>query len=226
MVPRAVAWPRFFVAVGQVKEESTPSLRVLSSPAARAPYGLWAQASMLPGATLPQVAAPAAGAEALAPDAPSGLLLSPDRVASGFADYLNRNGTGHGKGSAALFRRSSYADQVVQRLASDRKNLKGVATLTSRHVAGSPAPLAIRTTDGGALVIAELRQTYTLKTRGGRSVALTDKDLAALAGGKKRFGRSFIRTSVEVVVFDVPPAGGGQISVVAAQKGDVKAKAT
>jgi hypothetical protein len=218
LVPSQAEWPRFFIAVGQEKGLSTPSLRVLRSADARSPYGLWADASMLPGATLPQLAAPDTGAAVVAPDA-TGLVASPQAVVNAYAGYLNQLGSG-----SKLFQRSSYSDQVVQRLKADRKALKAVAAVTSTHKPAG-APLALRTTDGGALVIAELTQTYTLKTKGNRSVQLTDKDLAALAGGKKQFGKSFTRTSVEVVVFAVPPTGGGQVTVVAAQKGDVKAVA-
>lgn len=232
LVPRAPGWPRFFVAVGQVEGESTPALRVLRSADARTPYGLWAQASMLPGATLPQTAAAATGVAALPAEATAGLVMSPARAVSGLAAYLTAAGGGAGdagrsggRDGSGQFRRSSYGDQVVQQVLLDRKALKAVATVSSTHRAARTAPLALRTADGGALVVAELEQQYTLRTRSGRGVALTDQDLIALAGGKKQFSKSFTRRTVEVVVLDVPPAGGGQVSVVAAQQGDVAATA-
>ncbi|MFI7589603.1 hypothetical protein ACIB24_21255 [Spongisporangium articulatum] len=217
LVPLGAGWPRYFVAVGEVSGESTPSLRVLRSTSARDPYGLWAQASMLPGATLPQVASPSTGATALPADATSGLAMSPAKALSGYAAYLNS------RGGTAGFKRSSYSDQVIGGYVSTRKRLSKVATVTSRHRAMSGAPVAIRTTDGGAVVIGELEQTYTLKTKNNRAVQLTDKQLQALAGGKKAFGKTFTRTSVEVIVLYVPRSG--DVTVVAAQKGDVKAVA-
>jgi hypothetical protein len=222
IVPTSASWPRFFVAVGNSSAASTPVLRVLSSAAPRAPYGLWAEATMLPGATLPETAPPTTGSPMLPSDA-DGYVASPEEVLRGFASYLNAGA----KTTAKLpYARSIYSDQLLQRLAGDSKALKAVATVSSTHTVG-PAedpPLAIKTADGGALVIGELQQTYLVKIKKGKgSVKISDQDLAALAGGKKQFSTSITRTAVEVVVFTVPPRGKGLITVIAAQKGDVKA---
>jgi hypothetical protein len=220
IVPDQVGWPRFFVSVGNNPLSSTPILRVLSSASARSPYGLWAQTAMLPGATLPETAPDAVGSAPLAPDA-AGLVATPAEVLSQFASYLN---AGAKTTPSAQFRRNIYSDQLIQVLSSERKKLKSVATLTSKHTVGTAAPMAVRTADGGALVIGELVQTSVLKVKKGKGhVNFTDQDLSALAGGKKEIKKSFTRTSVEVLVFTVPPSGKGLITVVAAQKGDVKA---
>jgi len=224
IVPVSSGWPRFFIAVGSSRDTSTPVLRVLTSATARAPYGLWAQTTMLPGATLPPTAPVATGSAVLGADA-AGLVASPKEVLSGFAGYLN---SGARTTASRPFRRSVYSDQLIQRLASDRKSLgqAGLGTVSSRHVVGPAGPLAVRTADGGALVIGELEQTYVIKIKKGKGhVEVTDQDLAALAGGKKQFSTSFTRTAVEVVVFSVPARGQGLITVIAAQKGDVKAVA-
>ncbi|GAB6901619.1 hypothetical protein [Kineosporia succinea] len=220
VVPRTTAWPRFFLAVGQSQNSSTYLVRVLRSDEARAPYGLWAETMMLPGASLPQATT---DASVLAADA-EGLLLSPAEAIEGFAGYLN--GKGKGKG-AANFRRSEYSDQLLQRLAADEEGLKEVATVSSKHVAVDEAPLALRTDDGGALVVGQLRQTYTVKVKSGSGkVRVKDADLAALAGSKDElsFSKSFTRTAVEVVVLHVPATDSKErIRVVAADKGDVEA---
>lgn len=223
IVPTSKTWPRFFVAVGNTDNTSTPVLRVLSSPAARSPYGLWAEPAMLPGATLPETAAAGTGSEVVAPDA-GGLVATPKEVLSGFAGYLNAGAT---TTASKQFRRSIYSDQLLQRLAEDRKGLKAVATVDSKHTVGSSDPLALRTADGGALVFGELRQKYTITVKKGKgAVDVTDKDLAALAGGKNKIKKSLTRTAVEIVVFKVPPRGKGLITVIAAQKGDVEAVIT
>lgn len=215
IVPATRSWPRFFVAVGNQSGAATPSLRVLTSATARSPYGLWAEPALLPGATLPETAA---GSVQLAADA-DGLVLSPKEVLSGFAGYLNA-----GAKPSEQFAAGVYSDQLTQRLAADTKALKAVATVSSRHRVGSAGPLAVRTADGGALVFGELQQTYTITVKKGKgTVDVSDKDLAALAGGKGKIKKSFTRTAVEIVVFDVPLRGKGSIAVIAAQKGDVKA---
>ncbi|MBT0772105.1 hypothetical protein KIH74_24390 [Kineosporia sp. J2-2] len=221
VVPRAHGWPRFFLAVGRTSSASTYLVRVLRSDSARAPYGLWAEAMMLPGASLPETAT---DASVLGADT-DGLLLSPKEALAGFAGYLNGEGKGDG---AENFRRSEYSDQLLQRLEADQKGLKEVATVSSKHVAVDETPLAMRTDDGGALVIGQLRQTYTVKVKpDSGKVKVKDADLAALAGGKDelQFGKSFTRSAVEVVVLHVPAKDSKErIRVVAAQKGDVEAE--
>jgi hypothetical protein len=222
IVPTGRSWPRFFVAVGNAAKTSTPVLRVLSSSSPRSPYGLWAEALMLPGATLPETAAATVGSAPVEPDA-GGLVATPKEVLSGFAGYLN---AGAKSTASKQFRRSVYSDQLLQRLAADRKALKAVATVSSTHTVGSSDPLSLRTADGGALVFGELKQEYVVTVKKGKgTVKVSDQDVAALAGGKTQFGKNFTRTAVEIVVFNVPPSGKGLITVIAAQKGDVKAVA-
>jgi len=219
-IPVGADWPRFFLAVGSSASASTFLIRVLRSQTAQDPYALWAQAQMLPGATLPEATV---DASALPGDA-DGLLLTPVEAVEGFAGYLNGKGKGE---NAENFRSSEYSDQLLQRLAADQKSLKEVATVTSEHVAADETPMAMRTDDSGALVVGRLRQTYTVKVKpDSGKVKVKDADLAALAGGEEelQFSRSFTRTAVEVVVLHVPAKDSKErIRVVAAQKGDVKA---
>ncbi|MCE0539049.1 hypothetical protein LWF15_26465 [Kineosporia rhizophila] len=220
IVPRNAAWPRFFLAVGRSEQASTYLVRVLRSDSARDPYGLWAETMMLPGASLPETAQ---DGSVLAADTDD-LLLSPEEAIDGFAGYLN--GKGKGKG-AENFRRSEYSDQLLQQLAADEEGLEQVATVSSRHTAADEAPMVMRTDDGGALVVGQLRQTYTVKVKpDSGKVKVKDADLAALAGEKDelQFAESFTRSAVEVVVLHVPAKDSKErIRVVAAEKGDVKA---
>jgi hypothetical protein len=221
VVPDATAWPRFFVAVGNVKGQPTPVLRLLMSPTARTQYGLWSELSMLPGATMPQVAPATTGAPALAQNDAT-LVQTPKDVVTKFATYLNSSG----KQEAATYQRNEFADQVIARLAEDRKRLKAVATVTSIHQPDLRAVFSLRTADGGAIVIGTVSQKYTVAVKAGQPGAKVDPALAALAGGKVQFGKSFTRTAVEVVAFAVPKRGGGPITVFAAQKGDIAAAAS
>ena len=222
IVASSQAWPRFFIAVGTTNDAATPVLRVLLSAAPRSPYGLWAEATMLPGATLPLTAPETTGSAVLPADA-GGLVATPKEVLSGYAGYLN---AGAKTTQSRQFRRGVYSDQLLQALAADRKELKAVATVSSTHTPGPGAPLALRTADGGALVIGELQQNYVITIKKGKGSVTVDKNLAALAGGQKKIKKSLTRTAVEVVVFHVPPRGKGVITVIAAQKGDVKAVIT
>jgi hypothetical protein len=221
LVPQATAWPRFFVAVGNVKGQPTPVLRVLVSPTARVQYGLWSELAMLPGATVPQVAGATVGAPALTQDDTT-LVLPPRDVVAKFAAYLNSQG----KQEGGTFQRNEFADQVISRFVNDRTKLKSAATVTSTHSPDLRAVFSLRTTDGGAIVVGALTQKYTVTVKRGQPGAKVDPALAALANGKVQFGKAFTRTAVEVVAFAVPKAGGGPVSVIAAQKGDVAAAAS
>ncbi len=223
LVPANQAWPRFFIAVGDTRDESTYLLQVLMTPNARSPYGLWAQPVMLPGATLPAVAPPATGAPVITADA-TGLVLAPKRVLSSYADYLNQSARSP---DAKNFRRSTFSDQLSSTLIKDKKSLKAVADVTSTHTVVSGDPFALRTKDGGALVIGALTQNYTVTVKKGKGkVSITDSELSALSGGKKQFTKSFTRTAMEVLIFRVPASGSGPITLIAAQRGDIAAKLT
>ena len=219
VLTRAAGWPRFFLVAGAAPGLPTPAVRVLLSPSAREPYGVWAQPVLLPGATLPEVAAAAQGAETLAADA-SGLVATPAQAAAGYADVLTKS---TGSASAALIAPDEFRRQVASRLAADRRSVAAVGTVTSTHAVDPDGVLAFRTADGGAVVVAALRQTYAVRLRSGAGTVRVDAALAAL-GGRATFSKSLERTSVEVVVLAVPPAGGGLVQVVAASKDDVAVK--
>ncbi len=220
LVPRAAGWPRWFVAAGSVGK-GAPAIRVLLSPSAREPYAVWAELTMLPGATLPEAANTPSGVATLSPTG-AGLSMTPAEVAARYADLLNR-----GRASAYLeaFADDDFRTQLNARLAADRKQIvaTAVATLTSTHTAVKGTGYTVRTADGGALVIVELRQAYQVRVEAGRGAVKADPDLAALAG-KNVFSTRLDRAAVEVLAFWVPSKGSTKpVRLIAASKGDVSA---
>jgi len=217
-VPQAGPWPRWFVEAGTASGRPTPVLRVLRSPVAREPYAVWAELAVLPGATVPAPVGDPAGAPSVGPHG-SGLAMSPAQVAIRYADLLNR---GRASAYAAAFADDDFRAQLGERLAGDRKRIMStaVATLTSTHATVAGTGWGVRTGDGGALVVVELRQTYrvTVDARGG--VVRADPDLAAL-GGRKEFTHGLVRTATEVLAFSVPASSKSPIRLVAAVKGDL-----
>lgn len=222
VVPEAGPWPRWFITAGNAPARPTPVVRVLVSPTAREPYGVWAELALLPGATLPQTIAGERGAEVLTADA-SGLVMTPANVALRYADLLNR---GSASAFAAAFAPDAFRTQLGERLAGDRKQIvsSAVATITSTHAPVTTSTRAVRTADGGALVVAELHHSYLVTVEAGGGVVRPDAELAALAG-RSQFTRTLRREAVEVLAFTVPRAGGANATVrlIAAVKGDVSA---
>jgi hypothetical protein len=222
LLPQAGPWPRWFLAAGTSRGAPTPVLRVLWSPNARTPYGQWARLSLLPGASLPTVPQPA-GAPVLDAASAQGLVRSPGDVLLDYARLLMR---GFDDPVARRFARDAFATEVTSRLVQDRKGAgrKDVATVTSRQRRGRDATLALRTGDGGALVIGTLEQIYEVTVRRGKgSVTFDDRELAALFGARTIKER-LTRVSLQTLAFHVPSAAtGGQVRLLAASKADVRA---
>jgi hypothetical protein len=222
LLPRAAGWPRWFVAAGTTPAEPTPVVRVLRSPSAREPYGLWAQLALLPGASLPEVGQED-GAATLPAGAASGLVHSPRDVFRRYATLLTDTAPASVRKE---FAPDDFREQLAARLVADRKSLgtRAVARVTSEQLQTEDGILALRTSDGGALVIGTLEQVYAVEVaRSKGSVAIKDKELAALFGSG-RITRELRRTSLEILAFHVPRAGAGDpIRLVAASKADVAA---
>jgi hypothetical protein len=220
LVPARTSWPRWFAAVGTAPSRVTPVIWVLSSPDARSPYGLWGELVMLPGAQLPEVARADRGAPELPADT-AGLLASPTEVVTRYVDVLT---AGPGSRYGKSFAPDVFREQVLRKAAGDRAQLMRLrGTVTSLHTVQG-VPLAVRTADGGALVIAALTETYTVRVPAeAGSVRVSDPVVAALAG-RTSFTTHVAQTSTELVAFAVPPASaGGKVRVVAAAKAHLSA---
>ncbi len=219
LLTRAGGWPRWFLVAGTVEGRPTPQLRVLWSPSAREPYGLWAQPALLPGAVLPTVASEP-GALTLSPRSGRGLVRSPQQVVERYVEVLDR---GDASPAAKEFSKDTFRTQLAAALSSARTSL-GAANVSSRHRRTSDPVLALRTADGGALVIAALQQESAVKVGPGQqAVKIDDKELAALFGGAT-IRKELRRTAVEVLVFAVPSArAGGPVRVIAASRTDLRA---
>jgi hypothetical protein len=219
VLPAAGGWPRWFLAAGQVAGQPTPVIRVLRSLSAREPFGLWGELALLPGASMPGLASPQTGTPVLDANA-QGLVMPPAEVLTRYAKALTTTTPGS---QAQGFALDQFRQQVAGQLAADRRTLGRIADVDTLHRPSADGLLALRTADGGALVVAALEQLYKVRVRKpGRGVVTLDTDLAALAG-VPRVGHALQRTSVELLAFQVPPAGPGQVTLVAAAKGDVSA---
>jgi hypothetical protein len=221
MLTLAGPWPRWFAAAGSSPSSSTPLLRVLTSPGARTPYGLWGQLSLLPGAALPEVASATMGAPVLGAAA-TGLAATPADTVARYAELLNR---GDASPYAAQFATDTYRTELTSQLGTDRAAFQkvGVGEVLAQHTASKDAPLAMRTKDGGALVIGRIDQRYTATVSPGRGSVRLDPQLAVLVG-KPSIAVSLERRSVQVLAFYVPPVGTtGPITLLAASKSDVSA---
>jgi hypothetical protein len=227
LLTRGTAWPRWFLTVGSDSGKAVPRMSVLLAGKEGTDHGIWAQMLLLPGRALPAVDPATEGAERLAPTAP-GLAATPSQVAHRYADLLNR---GNSSTFVTGFASDDFLRQVREQLAADRHRMVrtqngkevSVGTITSTHAVRPDGILALRTADGGALVIVSLRQTQVLKVTQKGGKLRPDSSLTALAG-RATFADRLTRVSAEVLAFTVPKAGsGGKITLIGATKGDIAA---
>jgi hypothetical protein len=221
VLPLAGPWPRWFLAAGTSPASSAPLVVVLRSADARTPYGLWAQLVLLPGASLPETASATVGAPVLAADA-EGLAATPRDVVLRYADLLNR---GDASAYTSQYTADQYRKELTDQLGKDRAAFQsqGVGQVVAQHDAVPDVVLAMRTQDGGALVIGRIDQKYTATVTPGKGSVRLEPPLAALAG-RSTVDKQLQRRSVEVMAFHVPRAGtADKITLVAAAKSDVAA---
>ncbi len=226
-VPVDQPWPRFFFSVTEPAPDAVPRLQLLTQQNARVPYKLSASATLLPGVTLPRTAAPATGVEALPIDDQTGLKLSPVQAVGQYADVLTSN-TGSRYANAFsedAFRKAVVGEQDAERKAAT-ETCEGCFDYQVTHTPRQNWVWAIRTVDGGALVlgVVDSTRTFTVKKQGAK-LPLTP-ELQALSS-KQEATKSAEITSVEVVAMHVPAADSKQpVQVVAADRGPVKATAS
>ncbi|GAB7190456.1 hypothetical protein NUM3379_11620 [Kineococcus sp. NUM-3379] len=216
-VPRLAGWPRWVVGVTRAGPDQLPSLAVLRSQGPREPYRLTASPSLLSGATLPPAGAVAEGVEAVAADDGEGLAASPEQVAERYGDVLLR---GAASEFATFFADDSYRPQVGAVTLRDGDAVRAVGgTYEQRRSVVPGSVVALRTTDGGALVLAAYDWTVTHTVPPQARAGELTPVLATLAGRPSVQGAA--RVSAEVLAFVVPPAGAGPVRVVAAESGPV-----
>ncbi|MEZ0166329.1 hypothetical protein AB2L27_16330 [Kineococcus sp. LSe6-4] len=224
ILPRDGDFPRWFATVTAPGPDQAPSLVVLRAADARSPYTVWATPTLLPGASLPTLAAPADGVAVVEPEEDTNLPASPAAIATRYGDVLTEGTT---SASAGDFAPDAYRAGVETATAAEVASLQAAGgTFTQERSVLPGSVLAVRTRDGGALVVAAYTWSTTSAGPAGGRPGELDPALAALAGTDEALEATVTRQ--EVVVFSVPPgaSGGGgdpeQVQVVAAQSGPVQ----
>jgi hypothetical protein len=168
ILPSDQEWPRSSFAITvQPKDLTTPVLMAFDQAEAREQYKLWGWVRLLPGVTMPQFAEADLGSAAVAPDDES-LKETPETVIKQYASVLTVDKDSKYAGNFAdddlrqFFR--DYGKLQVD--AINKEECKGAF-----EVAYEPTkdPVkAVRTADGGALVMAAMisQETITAKEDG------------------------------------------------------------
>ncbi|WP_454051390.1 hypothetical protein [Cellulomonas sp. Marseille-Q8402] len=213
IVPDTDTWPRTqMVVTEQPADLQAPLLLVLQQDGPREPYRLWSWARLGPSVQMPATADPAIGSEPVAPDDTS-LLLPPTEAIAQYADVLTN---GDASAAAATFPPDFFRTAITEARNQTVASLQAVATVAETTAPVDGSVTALRTADGGAIVVGRL-STVTTVTLSQGSITLNDPFDAALAG-KGSVTSNLVRTWTDVVALYVPPAGGAeQVSVLAAE---------
>ncbi|MFC8798863.1 hypothetical protein ACFT2C_14100 [Promicromonospora sp. NPDC057138] len=213
ILPSDQGWPRTSYAIAMQPEDGrVPVLTVFEQPTAREQYKLWGFVQLLRGVTMPRFAEAELGSATVAADDKS-LKVSPQAAVEQYASVLT------------VDERSKYADSVAddelrqdlresgenQIAAIEKEDGEG-----SFEVAYEPTkdPVkAVRTADGGAVVLAALLSQETLEAEEGWRLTPLAPSAKALWGDAE--GTDVMKVAYrDMVALYVPPAGSeDQISL-------------
>lgn len=211
ILPSDQGWPRTSYAIqAQPDGRRAPTLMVLDQRSAREQYRLWGYVSLVPSASMPPFAEPELGSAAVAPDDGTSLVRSPREALAGYAAVLTED--------AAARDTELFDDDELRRTLRDleaaQTGVPGWGTTGGTYsfvaaVEPDPGVRAVRTTDGGALVLGVLTSTQTITLGQQGAVIETDALPApqkALFGDQEATDR--LRTRYrDLVALYVPPAG-------------------
>lgn len=212
ILPLEQGWPRSsFVITVQPPDNATPALAAFEQSSAREQYKLWGFVHLAPRVTMPRFAEAELGSPAVAADDTS-LKASPQAAVEQYASVLTAgedsrytdNFAAADDDELRLQLRKSGANQVAQ---IEDKDGEG-----SFEVAYEPAkgPVkAVRTADGGAVVLAELLSLETLKAEEGWRLTPATPSAKALWGDAE--GTDVMKIAFRnTVALYVPPAGSAE----------------
>jgi hypothetical protein len=165
VLPSDQGWPRTSYAVqAQPDNAETPALMVFDQASAREQYKVWGYVSLVPGASLPPFAQPELGSAAVAPDDDTSLVRSPQDALAGYAEVLGKDADAKAAGAFDddRLRQNLRTLATSQTSVADWAETKGKYSYTA-EVEPSQGLRAVRTADGGALVLGALTGTQAIE---------------------------------------------------------------
>jgi len=208
-------WPRTLFAITTATEQlQPPRLLALEQVSAREPYRLWGWVQLQAGVFMPAFADPRVGSEQVDPaDGEGTLVMSPDEAIRQYADLLV-----HGENSEYLgnfeplqddqFRAFMANWQAAQATALQGERIEGTYEFSAHPAEGSPVR-AIRSADGGAMVMGEIRSSERLQALEGAVLAPQTLTAQALLYGQE-FANVLTADYIDMIALYIPAAGSGE----------------
>lgn len=211
-VSRGFGFPRFIVAQTMTSDGALPVLHLLVCPDAATPYRIGMSVEMVPPATVTPFDSLSHGSP-LVTDG-TGLVVAPATLLNLYAAQLAF------PAKAALkppFAPDSFSVQVRAGAAAAAHAVASQATYAQFHKVIPSSVYAVRQASGDALVFGVIERTDSFKVKKGQNVSTRANKAFVLLTGKKVVGKAASITTLEFVVFTVPPSAG-QATLVAARE--------
>jgi hypothetical protein len=215
VLPQAFdGWPRTFLTVveGAADTATAPTIMLLTQDDPWSEYRASYVANLEASTNLPELAAPYVGAVLAPPDSPF-LLLPPTQLAEAYADVIDN---GESSASWSLFDtadplRSGIQTSRQQSVDELNQTGEGTASLAFDATAGTQAPLALTTQDGGAIVAVDVLENETATpTDPDAVIRLGDSPTVRALTGIEQSARGFTTTYADQVFFYVPLRDSGE----------------
>jgi hypothetical protein len=202
-IPKKAGWPRWFLVDAAGNKGGTARwLLVFTRSSLDTPFQVAYLTLVAPG-KVPQFRKDADGWAEAVPANSAGLAAAPDELSRSYSTYLKNGG--------ATF---SDGPHTTQWRALRQKNAKKPGLVTQYVdeplTNGDYAPLALRTTDGGALVFFTTRHYEKQTAAAGTTVPAPNKDVLALTKGeiKQSLLMEFVSNEVALA-----PKGQGRVTI-------------
>ncbi|WP_418969026.1 hypothetical protein [Alloscardovia omnicolens] len=216
VVSTSSAWPRTLLAITTVTDEQqSQRLLVLDQNSATSNYKIWGLVRLFSGVQMPKFNVATLGSEQ--GDAKtSGLIKTP---ADAFKEYANVLEDGSSSKYAKTFADDSFRQQIATLTDSVQQAIeKNEGKQSQKYTAEVKDIKVMRTADGGALAVGEIKSVWT-RTAGGNR-----KSMPASEGEVALFGDTEATSTLEVtyvneVALYIPPEGSqAQIRAVGAER--------
>lgn len=197
------AWPRTLMVVTGVSKKRLPTLLVMRQMSPREQYQVWYTTTLISGVKLPDVPAVETGSVPVTKDS-AYLAELPLNLPTVYGQIIDKGSESDAYGKFDLKGDSFYSQ--ISKIQQDQIKLLTKAKLTYEHVLANEEPLALATSNGGALVAIYMKDITTIKPTK-RNSGITVNALEQVALGAKGSIKGVVSTYGDMLVFYVPSVG-------------------
>lgn len=176
------AYPHVMIQVMEAPEgRNLQTIDVLLQTSARQNWSLWSALTMHPGATMPSISTGETGATIIGPDDSEGFVASPNGALDA---YINLLSTGDAQG--LTFADDPLRTSFNEGLQNNSNAVSEIGEASQSFARGGDGPYAVRTADGGVIVVGEYTRGTTIHVtrEGGSAMIPENHDTAIVATGK------------------------------------------